>query len=58
MPAAIEASVKRKVIQQWLSDDSRPKIATDSNIGEGTVSGIVSKFKIGLTVQNSIRLEN
>ena len=48
MPAAIEASVKRKVIQQWLSGDSRPKIAVDNNIGEGTVGSIVADFKIGL----------
>jgi hypothetical protein len=48
MPSAINASIKRKVIQQWLSGIPRSKIAIDSNIGEGTVSGIVSEFKIGL----------
>ena len=48
MPASIEASIKRKVIQQWSAGDSRPKIASDNSIGEGTVSGIVSEFKIGL----------
>jgi hypothetical protein len=48
MPPAIEASIKRKVIQQWLSGDSRPKIAIDNNIGEGTVGSIVNYFKIGL----------
>jgi hypothetical protein len=48
MPAPINASIKRKVIQQWLAGDSRSKIAIDNNIGEGTVSGIVSEFKIGL----------
>jgi hypothetical protein len=48
MPAAIDASIKRKVIQQWLSGDSRAKIAIDNNIGEGTVSSIVNNFKIGL----------
>ena len=47
MPAPIDASIKRKVIQQWLAGDSRPKIAIDNNIGEGTVSGIVSEFKTG-----------
>ena len=46
MPAPIEASIKRKVIQQWLSRDRRSKIAIDSNIGEGTVSGIVDLTKI------------
>ncbi|MFL6405331.1 MAG: hypothetical protein ACJ71M_17870 [Nitrososphaeraceae archaeon] len=48
MPAAIEASIKTKVIQQWLSGDSRAKIAIDNKIGEGTVSSVVSDFKIGL----------
>jgi hypothetical protein len=48
MPAAIEASIKTKVIQQWLSGDSSAKIAIDNKIGEGTVSSVVSDFKIGL----------
>src|SRR5919197_4808813 len=48
MPPPIDESIKRKVIQQWLSGYARPKIAIDNNIGEGTVSGIVSEFKIGL----------
>ncbi|MFL6458687.1 MAG: hypothetical protein ACJ71G_17190 [Nitrososphaeraceae archaeon] len=48
MPGAIEASIKTKVIQQWLSGDSRAKIAIDNKIGEGTVSSVVSDFKIGL----------
>jgi hypothetical protein len=48
MPAPIDASIKRKVIQEWLSGYSRSKIAIDNNIGEGTVSGIVSESKIGL----------
>jgi hypothetical protein len=48
MPATIEASIKTKVIQQWLSGDSSAKIAIDNKIGEGTVSSVVSDFKIGL----------
>jgi hypothetical protein len=48
MPAGIEASIKTKVIQQWLSGDSSAKIAIDNKIGEGTVSSVVSDFKIGL----------
>ena len=48
MPASIESSIKRKVIQQWLSGDSRSKIAIDNNIGEGTVGSIVNYLKIGL----------
>ena len=37
MPPAIEAPMKRKVIQQWLSGDTRAKIAIDNNIGEGRI---------------------
>jgi hypothetical protein len=48
MPAPIDDITKRRVVQQWLSGDSRPKIAIDNNLGEGTVSGIVRDFKIGL----------
>jgi hypothetical protein len=48
MPAPIDTSIKRKVIQQWLSGDLRPKIAIDNNIGEGTVGSIINYFKIGL----------
>ena len=48
MPASIEESIKTMVIRQWLSGDSRSKIAIDNNIGEGTVGSIVNYFKIGL----------
>ena len=48
MPAPVDEQIKRKVIQQWISGDSRAKIATDNNIGEGTVSSIVIDFKVGL----------
>ena len=48
MPAPIESSIKTKVIRQWLSGDSRAKIAIGNNIGEGTIGSIVNYFKIGL----------
>jgi hypothetical protein len=48
VPAAIDESVKRKVIQQWLSGEARDKIASDLQIGSGTVSVIVSDFKKNL----------
>ncbi|MFL6317059.1 MAG: hypothetical protein ACJ73C_10050, partial [Nitrososphaeraceae archaeon] len=48
MPPAIEASIKSKVIQQWLAGNSRSKIAINNNIGEGTVGSIINYFKIGL----------
>ena len=48
MPAAIYEIVKRKVIQQWLSGCPRDKIAAENNIGAGTVSSIISNYKVGL----------
>jgi DNA-binding transcriptional MerR regulator len=44
----LDTSIKRKVIQQWLSGCPLDKIASDNDIGEGTVSSIVSNYKIGL----------
>jgi hypothetical protein len=40
MPRAIENEVKTNVIKQWLDGDSRDKIASDNQIGAGTVSHI------------------
>src|SRR4051794_39561482 len=48
MPAAIDESIKRKVIQQWISGDTRDKIAAENNIGAGTVTSIVSNYKLAL----------
>ena len=45
MPAPINETVKRQVVQEWLSGEARDKIASDLQIGAGTVSGIVSDFK-------------
>jgi hypothetical protein len=47
MPAPIDEIVKRRVVQQWLSGEARDKIAVENGIGEGTVYGIVSYYKIG-----------
>ena len=35
-------------LKQWLSGDTRGKIASDNNIGEGSVTNIVSDFNKGL----------
>jgi hypothetical protein len=49
MPTPINETTKRRAVQQWLAGDSRPKIAIDNNVGEGTVVlGIINYFKIGL----------
>ena len=51
MPAAIDSQVKKQVINQWLSGDSRDRIAADNDIGAGTVSNIINEWKKG--VENS-----
>jgi hypothetical protein len=51
MPAAIDTQVKKQVINQWLSRDSRKRIAADNGIGAGTVSNIIIEWKKG--VENS-----
>jgi transposase len=48
MGLVINEIVKRRVIERWLSGESRDKIASDLQIGAGTVSGIVSDFKKNL----------
>jgi hypothetical protein len=48
MPSSIDEIVRRRVIQQWLSGEPRDKIASDLQIGAGTVSGIVSDYKKNL----------
>jgi hypothetical protein len=50
VPAAIDESIKRKVIQQWISGESRDKIAEDNNIGTGSVSSIIANYKVGLEI--------
>ena len=48
MPAAIDSQVKKQVINQWLSGDSRDRIAADNGIGAGTVSNIINEWKKGI----------
>ena len=48
MPATIDSQVKKQVIKQWLSGDSRDKIATDNGIGAGTVTNIINEWKKGV----------
>ena len=48
MPPPIQEIIRRRVIEQWLSGESRDKIASDLQIGAGTVSSIVSDFKKNL----------
>ena len=48
MPAAIDTQVKKQVIKQYLSGDSRDRIAADNGIGAGTVSNIINEWKKGI----------
>ena len=48
MPAPINDIIKKRVVQQWLGGEARDKIASDVQIGAGTVSNFVSEFNMGL----------
>jgi hypothetical protein len=48
MPSPIQEVIRRRVIEQWISGFPRDKIASDLQIGAGTVSSIVSDFKKNL----------
>jgi hypothetical protein len=49
MPAPLDEQIRRKVIQQWFNGILRDKIAAENNIGAGTVTSIVSNYKVGLS---------
>jgi hypothetical protein len=42
MPSPIDELVRRRVIEEWINGFPRDKIASDLQIGSGTVSNIVS----------------
>jgi hypothetical protein len=48
MPAPLDEQIRRKVIQQWFNGLPRDKIAEDNNIGAGTVSSVISDYKVAL----------
>jgi len=48
LPAAINTQIKKQVIKQYLSGDSRDRIAADNGIGAGTVSNIIGEWKKGV----------
>jgi hypothetical protein len=48
MPPLTDERTRRNVIRQWISGFPRDSIASDLQIGSGTVSNIGSEFKIGL----------
>jgi hypothetical protein len=48
MPPSIAEEIRECTIKQWLSGDTRAKIASDNNISEGSVTNIVSELNKGL----------
>ena len=48
MPAAIDAQVKKQVVNQWLAGESPDRIAADNGIGAGTVTNIINEWKKGV----------
>jgi hypothetical protein len=44
----IDERTRRNVIRQWISGFPRDTIAAENNIGAGTVSSIITNYKIGL----------
>jgi hypothetical protein len=45
MPASVDIQVKRQVVKQWLSGDSRHKIAADNRIVGRTITNIVNEWR-------------
>jgi hypothetical protein len=48
MPPLTDEQTRRNVIRQWISGFPRDTIAEQNGIGAGTVSSIVSNYKVGL----------
>ena len=48
MPTAIDVKVKKQVINEWLTGDSRDRVAANNNIGAGTVTNIINEWKKGV----------
>ena len=48
MPGAIDQTIKKQVIAQYLQGVSRDRIAADNGIGAGTVSNIIDEWKDGI----------
>jgi hypothetical protein len=58
MPPLTDEQIRRNVIREWILGFPRDTIATQNNIGAGTVPSIVANYKIGLEELdfNSVRL--
>ena len=52
MQPPISGATKRAVIEEYLRGKSRDQISIDLGIGTGTVSKIISEFKVGLDYPN------
>ena len=51
----IPNQIKTKVLREWLQGISRDKIASDNNIGEGSVTGITQQAKNNIPDLNLLR---
>lgn len=45
MDNRIPHQIRTRVLREWLQGISRDKIASDNNIGEGSVTGITQQAK-------------
>jgi hypothetical protein len=44
----LDEQIQKNVIRQWISGFSLDTIATENNIGAGTVTSIISNYKVGV----------
>lgn len=57
MRGSISENTKNNVVHRWLQGDQRDKIANDTQLGTGTVSGIILEWKknIGMPDADTLR---
>jgi hypothetical protein len=57
MRESISENTKNNVVQRWLQGDQRDKIASDIQLGAGTVSAVILEWKknIGIPDANTLR---
>ena len=53
MAGRISQEIRTKVIREHLAGKLRDEIASEANIADGSVSGIISEWKKGYKIQNT-----
>ena len=48
MPSRLPHNYKSLVIQQWLNGEQRDKIAVDNGLGAGSVTNVISEWRMAL----------